>query len=927
MKLPVRTHLLLVVFAPLLGVSLLLTAFFLYSHFQNLQNLLFERAHTTARNLSYSSQSLVQGFRTDPHTTSQLDLLLQLARNGEPELLGLLILDAQGNLLAQNGDNDSLTELKAFIELQQTEVSSRTTRNGLLLSLPLIPSLNSLRPGLDSTSRTQAFIGIYLSHKDMTIHRYQSIASSILIVLIGLLLGGFILVRLQKQICQPLKELTDAIDAFKANKLDIKLELSQATPEFEHLTQGFNWLTQQLANAREDLQNDIDQTTADLRNHLAQLESQNIDLNQARKEAQEASRVKSEFLANMSHEIRTPLNGIIGFTELLLKGPLTAHQKDYLDTIHKSGFSLMSIINDILDFTKIEADKLELEQINFNLRESVAEVMTMLAPMAQRKHLELACLIYEDVPCQIVADPLRIRQVLTNLINNAIKFTQKGSVVIRIMLAEDSLDDPLTLMFRITDTGPGLNKAEQQKLFKPFGQVDSSISRKEGGTGLGLVISKKLVQKMDGHIDVESESGKGSTFWFSLPVKALNNLESQLSIPGKSVLVFEPQNASRLALCHQLRHWQMQPIEIASVQQMELWLKKPVLVDLVILCCHHQQTELDYLACLLGELKRINAPIMAMTNSNEQQDHDELQQLGVGAVLAKPLSPRRLQEALLKLLPQQSIIQQQAPAPQTEQNLPSQQACILAVDDNEANLKLVRILLEEMGVLVMTAVDGLEAVDFSRQQKFDLILMDLQMPHLDGVAATQQIRQQSLNQKTPIVALTAHALREEQRRLLAQGFDDYQTKPISEDQLQNVLKRWLPPELVYGSLPQASDPQALEPAAPLSAIDWPLSLKKAANKTQLAEDMLSMLLGSIPTARQEINQSYQHGLWRVCQQEVHRLHGFTCYCGVPALKDAANRLETALKQEQLALLPDLIDQLNSAMTELEQAAHALRAEG
>src|SRR5690554_4080289 len=340
---------------------------------------------------------------------------------------------------------------------------------------------------------------------------YQALLISLMLVVGGVLLSLLVSLRLSRAFTVPVFQLNEAVAKLKEGKLDTRV-YTRAGPEFEQLESGLNEMASELSQAQAEIQQNIDQATGDLRETLETIEIQNIELDFARKEALEASRIKSEFLANMSHEIRTPLNGIIGFTELLLKSPLPRQQRDHLNTIRKSSEILLTIINDILDFSKIEAGKLILDRVPFQLRDIVEEVMVMLAPAAHAKNLDLVPLVYNDVPDNIMGDPLRVKQVITNLVNNAIKFTQTGEVVLRASLEdEDKEANRVTLRLSVTDSGVGLSRAQQQSLFNAFSQADASIVCQYGGTGLGLAISKRLVEEMGGEIGLESELGRGST--------------------------------------------------------------------------------------------------------------------------------------------------------------------------------------------------------------------------------------------------------------------------------------------------------------------------------------------------------------------------------------------------------------------------------
>ena len=362
----------------------------------------------------------------------------------------------------------------------------------------------------DEANRLLGWVEIELSHSGMLLRGYRSLFASLLLIAAGLAGAALLALRMGRTINRPISQIKLAVAQLKDGHLETRLP-PLGSQELDDLASGINRMAGTLQNAREELQHSVDQATEDVRQNLETIEIQNIELDLARKEALEASRIKSEFLANMSHEIRTPLNGILGFTHLLQKSELTPRQLDYLGTIEKSADSLLGIINEILDFSKIEAGKLVLDNIPFNLRDLLQDTLTILAPAAHAKQLELVSLVYRDTPLSLVGDPLRLKQILTNLVSNAIKFTREGTIVARAMLEEEH-EDSVQLRISIQDTGIGLSNQDVRALFQAFSQADNSLSRQPGGTGLGLVISKRLIEQMGGEIGVDSTPGEGSEF-------------------------------------------------------------------------------------------------------------------------------------------------------------------------------------------------------------------------------------------------------------------------------------------------------------------------------------------------------------------------------------------------------------------------------
>ncbi|WP_250654833.1 response regulator [Alkalimarinus coralli] len=632
----------------------------------------------------------------------------------------------------------------------------------------------------------------------------------------------------------------------------------------------------------------------------------------------------------MSHEIRTPLNGILGFTNLLMKGHLSQHQKDHLTTIKKSSEILLTIINDILDFSKIEAGKLVLDRTPLKLREIIEDVMTMLAPTAHSKGLDLVPLIYSDVPNNILGDPLRIKQIITNLVNNAIKFTQSGEVVLRAML-EEQKDSSITVKISVSDTGVGLSRVQQQSLFNAFAQADASTARQYGGTGLGLVISKRLIEEMGGEIGLDSELGKGSIFWFTLTTEIAANASPDPkleSLSGERIIYMESQATTGLAVQHMLSnlgvHVKQVDSPVALIKGViEAQEQRKGFAAAIVGINRHLMASNQYKQ-LLSELEyNRGCRTLLLTPTLDHHQHPILDM--VSAHLTKPIIYQRLYGILNKLIngdvaepllngpyddapfidatatSGNSALQLPSPDQQPSANTPV--PTILAVDDNDANLKLVEVLIKELGINVVTAASGFEALTKWKLQKFDLIFMDVQMPGMDGIETTEKIRgHEKSGQRIPIIALTAHALAEEKKTLLNKGFDDYLTKPISEQQLQDVIYH----RTGYKASNQsASDvfepvPQPIRPstrARQASCVDIALCIKLAAGKNDLAEELFSMLLEHLVSDIEAIQTLYEDGDHEALLERVHKLHGATRYCGVPELQAAAEKMETTLKRK------------------------------
>ncbi|WP_416468110.1 response regulator [Pseudomonas sp. LFS044] len=768
--------------------------------------------------------------------------------------------------------------------------------------------------------RLLGWVEIELSHDGTLLRGYRNLFTSVLLILACLLLSGLLAMRMSRTINDPIARIKHAVNQLKDGHLEERLP-AMGSHELDELARGINRMAETLHSAHEELQHSIDQATEDVRQNLETIEIQNIELDMARKEALEASRIKSEFLANMSHEIRTPLNGILGFTHLLQKSELTPRQLDYLSTIEKSADNLLGIINEILDFSKIEAGKLVLDSIPFNLRDLVQDTLTILAPAAHAKQLELLSLIYRDTPSSLVGDPLRLKQILTNLVSNAIKFTREGTIVVRAML-EDEQEDNAQLRISVQDTGIGLSPQDVRTLFQAFSQADNSLARQPGGTGLGLVISKRLIEQMGGEIGVDSTPGEGSQFWISLSLpKAHDDIEQQPPQPllGRRAAIVDGHELARQALEHQLEDCGLSVSLFASFEQLlqgvQAGFQAGMPFDFAVLGANLGNLSPEQLGQYHQQLERSHCQCVVLCPTTEQALYHPFLPNGHGQLLSKPTCTRKLRRLLLEL------VQPRRPLVETAPGLSGQrQPKILCVDDNAANLLLVQTLLEDLGAEVLAVDNGYAAVQAVQGEPFDLVLMDVQMPGMDGRACTEQIRLWENTQSgspLPIVALTAHAMANEKRALLHSGMDDYLTKPISERQLAQVVMKWTGLSLGAGPLERLEEQQA--EGKDLPVLDPEEGLRLAAGKPDLAADMLSMLLASLASDRDAIRAAREAQDRQRLIEQVHRLNGASRYCGVPQLRAACQRSETLLKQEH-PQAQQALDELDGAINRLAEQA-------
>ena len=671
----------------------------------------------------------------------------------------------------------------------------------------------------------------------------------------------------------------------------MQARLSESYQQLEHALVQRERLNTELRALTEDLDRKVRERTAELA--------------AATRIAEEASRAKSEFLANVSHEIRTPLNGIIGMTELALDTPLTAEQRDYLSMVKSSADALLAILNDILDFSKIEMRKLELERIPFSLRDHLGDLVKPLALRAEQKGLELVCHVLPDVPHAAIGDPGRLRQVLVNLIGNAIKFTERGQILVQVQV-ESRQADCFTLQYFVSDSGIGIPADKQQAIFEPFKQADGSTTRRFGGTGLGLSISSTLVDMMGGRIWVESAPQEGSTFHFTLAlgVTDVRPESMALDLAGVRVLVVDDNAVNRRVLHDLLLRWKMKPVAVAdgeeAIRALEQARSAHAPFSLVLLDANMPLVDGFEVAQRIRRDRTLGgATIMMLSSSGLHGEVARCAELGIAHHLTKPIDQRDLLSAINRALAHDLPARPSLPASMLPADLPDRRLHILIAEDNAVNQRLAASLLERRGHRVAIAANGRQAVDAVARGHFDAVLMDVQMPDMGGFEATAAIRDREAAlgaPRLPIVAMTAHAMKGDRERCLAAGMDEYLTKPLDSRRLCQIVE-----DLSANRRPPAAVEAADESTEAV--------LARVGGDRQLLAEIARLFIEDAPRHLDAIARGLESGNSEALRRAAHGLKGAAANFDAQAVVALARELEEIGRAGDLNLATRPLDRL------------------
>ena len=871
-RLGIKYQILLITFIP----AFLIDVFFTYSHINTsidqAQELLQSKGRIISKQIAGASE-----FNLFSGNNQQIQYVLDQTIDTN-DIVFAAIYDIKGDLVAESiSENYDASQSIDYYYYHEAILSQS-------IALSDVFSPDQIE-GLQSD--TIGWVHLYISKHQLKNTITNIIQDSVIFFVFALIMTLILTVIISRGITKPIFKLIEHLKRVETGHLGELIDPVESN-EIGAVQLGFNRMTQALLTNRSHLNERIQQATQQLNEAITDLETKNRELGFARDEAQNANRIKSEFLANMSHEIRTPISGIKGFISLMGQSNLNPRQKRYADIILKSINDLTNIINEILDFSKLESGKLQIVENDFDLYEMLEQTRDILFINVINKNIDLVLIIYSDTPRYVVGDKLRLKQILLNIMGNAIKFTDKGQVVVRVSLLQLTGNEA-EILITVQDSGIGISNEDQEELFTAFSQVESAANRRYTGSGLGLVISKNLVNLMGGDITMKSTAGEGSEFSIKLPLSVAINQETALPVhtPKLTAMIFASQ-----PICLQ----EIQSLfDRASVDTENLLIESQHCVEAIL---ENIQNNIKFIDMVVFDMRHLNLDldeILAHPVTKNikiilmHYDQGMLPDLknNTYEFISNIISSSNLNSLLYDLPQKQEATKPVsiAPGKQVEKH-------VLLVDDNPINLKLASEFIRLWGHLPVEAKHAHEAMALYRAQSFDLIILDIQMPDVDGTELLTMMREAKPDDQTPVVALTANILHKEAERLINFGFDFYLSKPIDEVKLKAIL------DGTGSQIDTDYQPDSLEDSnADLQSIDLEKSLVLSANNESLLRQILEILLREIPSHQKQLKEALAESDRRKLSMVIHKIHGITCYASLPKIRHMILKFQRTLSRQ------------------------------
>ena len=883
----IKYQILIITLIPVFLIDLFFTYTHIESSIEEASKLLQSKAQIIARQIAGASE-----FNLFTGNDSQIEYLLQQSVDTNNIVLAS-VYDQQGNLIAESRST-------AF---QQSATADYFYYRQPILSHSIELS-DVFAPDFDDVGQSNGlgWVHLYISRQQLQLTTRRIIIDSIVFFVTILFMALMLTTVISRRITQPIFRLMEHLKYVETGELGKTINPVEAN-EIGAVQQGFNQMTHSLLTNRRHLNRRIQQATQQLNEAITDLESKNRELGFARDAAQNANRSKSEFIANMSHEIRTPINAIKGFISLLSQSKLDQAQQRYVDIVLKSTGDLTKIVNEILDFSKLESGKLHIVDEEFDLYEVIEQTRDILFINVLTKNIDLNLIIYSDTPRRVLGDKLRLKQILLNLIGNAIKFTDQGRVLIKVSLA-DTDNEQAEIEIAVEDTGIGISEQDQQILFKAFSQVESSATRRYAGTGLGLVISKNLATLMGGDIIMQSRPGEGSKFTLRLPFEYATEIEAPTEVDVAKALILGADNYCLMEA--------RTLFERAGVSTEYSLIDNSKGVEPVIHCI---QCNLAYIDLLVFDLRHLDIDLEKVL---DRETGDAVRVILLHYDQAIELPPRLLPTEFVSVISTSQaiarLLARDTPPTLTKDDSRTQaetrRKSVLLVDDNEINLKLASELIGLWGHDVTPANHGSKALELFKSRAFDLVILDIQMPDIDGVTLLHMMRSQKPDELTLFVALTANVLNDEAGRLIELGFDYFLGKPIDEDKFRTLL---------------GSDPLHLHADSASSSskesdcsVDYARSLALSADNESLLRQIFEILQRDIPDHQIQLTSALAQLDHDKLSAIAHKLHGVTCYASLPRLRRKVLGFQQRLARDSNVPLEHSVQELNEELDAVKQ---------